>query len=46
MRWLPPHILHAARRIDEETVSAHVARYRELLAAWPHWPAEVLAGEE
>ncbi|HYD81665.1 MAG TPA: glutathione-regulated potassium-efflux system oxidoreductase KefF [Paucimonas sp.] len=39
MEWLPPHILHGARQADEATISAHVARYRELLAAWPRRPA-------
>lgn len=45
MRWLPPHILHGARQADEDTVAAHIARYRELLASWPAWPADTLLKE-
>jgi putative NADPH-quinone reductase len=38
MRWREPHILHGARRADDEAIANHVRRYRELLANWPHWP--------
>lgn len=38
MHWLPPHILHGAHQTDDASVAAHVARYRERLASYPHWP--------
>lgn len=38
MHWLPPYILHGAHQTDDATVEAHVARYRERLATYPHWP--------
>jgi putative NADPH-quinone reductase len=38
MRWLPPHILHGAHQVDEATLSAHLAFYRERLATYPNWP--------
>lgn len=45
MRWLPPLILHDARHTDDKTVTTHVARYRDLLASWPDWSANVLGDE-
>jgi glutathione-regulated potassium-efflux system ancillary protein KefF len=38
MRWLPPHILHDAHRVDDAAVAAHIETYRERLATYPHWP--------
>ncbi|MES2538895.1 MAG: NAD(P)H-dependent oxidoreductase [Pseudomonadota bacterium] len=38
MRWLPPHILHGAHQADDDVIAAHVDRYRERLATYPHWP--------
>jgi glutathione-regulated potassium-efflux system ancillary protein KefF len=38
MRWLPPYILHGAHHVDDDTVAAHIAHYRERLATYPHWP--------
>ncbi|MGS0741222.1 glutathione-regulated potassium-efflux system oxidoreductase KefF [Glaciimonas sp. GG7] len=38
MRWLPPHILHGAHQVDEATLSAHLALYRDRLACYPDWP--------
>jgi glutathione-regulated potassium-efflux system ancillary protein KefF len=38
MRWLPPYILHGAHHVDNDAVNAHIARYRERLASYPHWP--------
>lgn len=35
MRWLPPLVLHGARRAGEEAVAAHVETYRNLLAGFP-----------
>jgi glutathione-regulated potassium-efflux system ancillary protein KefF len=35
MRWLPPLVLHGARRAGEEAVAAHVEAYRSLLAGFP-----------
>lgn len=45
MRWVSPLVLHGARRIDDDKVAAHVARYRDLLASWPNWPTNE-SGEE
>ncbi|WP_374569363.1 NAD(P)H-dependent oxidoreductase [Ideonella sp.] len=38
MRFLPPLVLHAAHRVDDDTVRAHAAMYAELLASYPNWP--------
>ncbi len=38
MRFLPPLVLHAAHRIDDDTVKTHAAIYAERLAGYPHWP--------
>lgn len=38
MRWLPPQIIHGARRIDDAAMAQQVASYRERLATYPHWP--------
>lgn len=44
MRWLPPLILHGARKIDDRVVEAHVATYLQRLASYPNWP-ELLADD-
>jgi glutathione-regulated potassium-efflux system ancillary protein KefF len=38
MRWLPPLILHGARKIDDRVVEDHVARYLQRLSSYPEWP--------
>lgn len=38
MRWLPPHVMHGAHQANDAAITAHVAAYRERLAAYPHWP--------
>lgn len=38
MRWLSPHIIHGAHRIDEATMTERIANYRERLATYPQWP--------
>jgi glutathione-regulated potassium-efflux system ancillary protein KefF len=38
MRFLPPLVLHAAHRIDKDTVDRHAALYAGRLAAYPDWP--------
>jgi len=38
MRFLPPLVLHGARRASEEDVDHHVAVFRERLASYPNWP--------
>ncbi len=38
MRFLPPLILHGARRAAEPEVAAHVATFAERLASYPAWP--------
>lgn len=37
MRWLPPLILHGARRVDEDTLERHAADYHRLLTSYPEW---------
>lgn len=38
MRFLPPLVLHAAHRVDDDTVQNHAAMYAERLARYPNWP--------
>jgi glutathione-regulated potassium-efflux system ancillary protein KefF len=38
MRFLPPLVLHGARRAAEEEVAAHVRVFQERLASYPDWP--------
>jgi glutathione-regulated potassium-efflux system ancillary protein KefF len=38
MRFLPPLVLHGARRTSEDAVAEHVAVFRERLRSYPHWP--------
>jgi glutathione-regulated potassium-efflux system ancillary protein KefF len=38
MRFLPPLVLHGARRSSEEDVASHVAVFRERLQSYPEWP--------
>ncbi|WP_227753639.1 MULTISPECIES: NAD(P)H-dependent oxidoreductase [Ramlibacter] len=38
MRFLPPLVLHGARRAPEAEVQAHVATFRQRLATHPRWP--------
>jgi glutathione-regulated potassium-efflux system ancillary protein KefF len=38
MRFLPPLVLHGARRAEDAQVDAHVAIFRERLGAYPDWP--------
>lgn len=38
MRFLPPLVLHAAHRVDDDTVQTHAAMYAERLARYPNWP--------
>ncbi|HSH88837.1 MAG TPA: NAD(P)H-dependent oxidoreductase [Ramlibacter sp.] len=38
MRFLPPLMLHGARRASEEDVSQHVAVFQERLRTYPEWP--------
>jgi glutathione-regulated potassium-efflux system ancillary protein KefF len=42
MHWLPPLILHGARRADDSAVDAHVDTYRQLLLTYPNWPERVV----
>ena len=38
MRFLPPLLLHGARRAPEDEVAAHVEVFRERLGSYPQWP--------
>jgi glutathione-regulated potassium-efflux system ancillary protein KefF len=38
MRFLPPLLLHGARRASEASVDQHVDVFTERLRAYPHWP--------
>jgi glutathione-regulated potassium-efflux system ancillary protein KefF len=38
MRFLPPLLLHGARRAGQDEVSAHAQVFRERLASYPDWP--------
>ena len=39
MHWLPPIVVHGAHQIDDGTLRAHAARYRERLLAFAPEPA-------
>lgn len=38
MRFLPPLILHGARRASDEAVAEHVRVFEDRLATYPRWP--------
>ena len=38
MRFLPPLVLHGARRAEAPEITAHVEVFRERLASYPDWP--------
>lgn len=38
MRFLPPLLLHGARRARQDEITAHVQVFRERLASYPDWP--------
>jgi len=38
MRFLPPLLLHGARRADSQEVRDHVQVFRQRLASYPDWP--------
>lgn len=38
LRFLPPLLLHGARRESEEVVAGHVAVFAERLRSYPQWP--------
>ena len=38
MRFLPPLLLHGARRADSQEVRDHVEVFRQRLASYPDWP--------
>jgi glutathione-regulated potassium-efflux system ancillary protein KefF len=38
MRFLPPLMLHGARRASEREVQAHVEVFRDRLSSYPDWP--------
>ncbi|AMO22800.1 glutathione-regulated potassium-efflux system ancillary protein KefG [Ramlibacter solisilvae] len=38
MRFLPPLVLHGARRASEEALAAHVQVFVERLRSYPDWP--------
>lgn len=38
MRFLPPLVLHGARRAGDDEVERHVTVFRERLASYPDWP--------
>jgi glutathione-regulated potassium-efflux system ancillary protein KefF len=38
MRFLPPLVLHGARRADTPEIDAHVQVFRDRLATYPDWP--------
>jgi glutathione-regulated potassium-efflux system ancillary protein KefF len=38
MRFLPPLVLHGARRASEDEVERHVTVFRDRLASYPDWP--------
>lgn len=38
MRFLPPLVLHAAHRVDDEAVKAHASLYADRLMNYPAWP--------
>jgi glutathione-regulated potassium-efflux system ancillary protein KefF len=38
MRFLPPLVLHGARKSSEDAVGKHVAVFADRLATYPNWP--------
>ena len=38
MRFLPPLLLHGARRASEDAIEAHVGVFRDRLLSYPRWP--------
>jgi len=38
MRFLPPLVLHGARRVSSQAVAAHVEVFADRLATYPNWP--------
>lgn len=38
MRFLPPLVLHGARRASQEAVAQHVQVFAQRLGSYPHWP--------
>lgn len=38
MRFLPPLVLHGARRADDEAVNTHVSVFAQRLSSYPDWP--------
>jgi glutathione-regulated potassium-efflux system ancillary protein KefF len=38
MRFLPPLLLHGARRASEEAIADHVAMFAQRLRSYPQWP--------
>ena len=38
MRFLPPLLLHGARRAGPQEIETHVAMFRDRLASYPDWP--------
>ncbi|NPC57603.1 glutathione-regulated potassium-efflux system oxidoreductase KefF [Caenimonas soli] len=38
MRFLPPLMLHGARRANEEAVASHVQVFQDRLRSYPQWP--------
>jgi len=43
MRWLPPLILHGARRVDDDMLEQHAASYARMLASYPGWAEQLPA---
>jgi glutathione-regulated potassium-efflux system ancillary protein KefF len=44
MRFVPPLLFHAAHKASTQTLAAHVQRFSDALARYPHWPELVQAG--
>lgn len=38
MRFLPPLVLHGARRASEENIAQHAQVFRDRLVSYPEWP--------
>jgi glutathione-regulated potassium-efflux system ancillary protein KefF len=38
MRFLPPLVLHGARRTGDQEIERHVTTFRERLDSYPNWP--------
>lgn len=45
LRFLPPMVLHAAHRVGESELAAHVEVYVQRLAGYPDWPELAGLGE-